>query len=289
MNDSGATTTAGRITGFLGYFLKNYRVTFLLILGLKRKLPAIPGVLVAVVLTTLISALISYENKTSVDASQIQDGKTKAEISAYEATDKRINELTDQIAMLNQEANDLEEKGGLENVEKAAGLRASVAVYEHELKILKKENTLRRLELHKMTLQGAKAGDGQWNFYSQDSLPPEFRTDGKTWRFDGADGERIVLTSGGAVVGTIPDGLPAFQVPTMQWDLILSLLPAALVMALIGFMEATSISKAIASTTGERVDTSKELVGQGLANIAGSFFGSYTLSLIHISEPTRPY
>jgi len=251
---------------------------FLLILGLKRKLPAIPGVLVAVVLTTLISALISYENKTSVDASQIQDGKTKAEISAYEATDKRINELTDQIAMLNQEANDLEEKGGLENVEKAAGLRASVAVYEHELKILKKENTLRRLELHKMTLQGAKAGDGQWNFYSQDSLPPEFRTDGKTWRFDGADGERIVLTSGGAVVGTIPDGLPAFQVPTMQWDLILSLLPAALVMALIGFMEATSISKAIASTTGERVDTSKELVGQGLANIAGSFFGSYTVS-----------
>lgn len=43
-------------------------------------------------------------------------------------------------------------------------------------------------------------------------------------------------------------------------------------------MEATSISKAIATTTGERIDTSKELVGQGLANIAGSFFGSYTVS-----------
>ncbi len=57
-----------------------------------------------------------------------------------------------------------------------------------------------------------------------------------------------------------------------------ALLPAALVMALIGFMEATSISKAIASTTGERVDASKELVGQGLANIAGSFFGSFTVS-----------
>jgi MFS superfamily sulfate permease-like transporter len=43
-------------------------------------------------------------------------------------------------------------------------------------------------------------------------------------------------------------------------------------------MEATSISKAIASSTGERVDASKELVGQGLANIAGSFFGSFTVS-----------
>jgi MFS superfamily sulfate permease-like transporter len=49
-------------------------------------------------------------------------------------------------------------------------------------------------------------------------------------------------------------------------------------MALIGFMEATSISKAIATRTGERVDTNKELIGQGLANIAGSFFSSYTVS-----------
>jgi MFS superfamily sulfate permease-like transporter len=43
-------------------------------------------------------------------------------------------------------------------------------------------------------------------------------------------------------------------------------------------MEATSISKAIAAQTRERVDTSKELVGQGLANIVGSFFSSYTVS-----------
>jgi SulP family sulfate permease len=57
-----------------------------------------------------------------------------------------------------------------------------------------------------------------------------------------------------------------------------ALLPSALVMALIGFMEATSISKAIAAQTRERVDTSKELVGQGLANIVGSFFSSFTVS-----------
>jgi MFS superfamily sulfate permease-like transporter len=66
--------------------------------------------------------------------------------------------------------------------------------------------------------------------------------------------------------------------PHLQPDLMLALLPAALVMALIGFMEATSISKAIATTTRQRVDTNQELVGQGLANIAGSFFGSYTVS-----------
>jgi MFS superfamily sulfate permease-like transporter len=61
-------------------------------------------------------------------------------------------------------------------------------------------------------------------------------------------------------------------------DFFWTLLPSALVMALIGFMEATSISKAIAAQTREKVDTSRELVGQGLANIAGSFFSSYTVS-----------
>jgi SulP family sulfate permease len=109
-------------------------------------------------------------------------------------------------------------------------------------------------------------------------LPSNLEGDGASWRFDGVKQDQVILSSGGAVVGNIPQGLPAFNAPTLKWDLILSLLPAALVMALIGFMEATSISKAIASTTGERVDTSKELVGQGLANIAGSFFSSYTVS-----------
>lgn len=251
---------------------------FLLILGLRKKFPALPGVLIAVVVTTLISALISYENKTVVTASQIQDAQTVSAMKAYARSERRIESLTDEIASLNQQAKNLEQQGGLENIEQAASLRATVKVREHELKKLKNENTLRRVKLHKMVLYGSGTENGQPQFYSADAVPAETRSDGQSWRFGGIEGERVILSSGGAVVGTIPEGLPEFDVPTLKWDLILSLLPAALVMALIGFMEATSISKAIASTTGERVDTNKELVGQGLANIAGSFFSSYTVS-----------
>ena len=115
----------------------------------------------------------------------------------------------------------------------------------------------------------------------------------KFWRFHQIDGDNVILAAGGDVVGDIPQGLPSFKAPVIQWDLLLALLPAALVMALIGFMEATSISKAIATSTGERVDTNKELVGQGLANIAGSFFGSYTVSgsfsRSAVAAPTRAY
>lgn len=49
-------------------------------------------------------------------------------------------------------------------------------------------------------------------------------------------------------------------------------------MALIGFLEATSISKAISAMTRERINPSRELIGQGLANIVGSFFQSFVVS-----------
>ena len=49
-------------------------------------------------------------------------------------------------------------------------------------------------------------------------------------------------------------------------------------MAMIGFMEATSISRALAAKTREKLDPNQELIGQGLANIVGSFFQSYVVS-----------
>jgi len=251
---------------------------FLLIYGLRKKMPSLPGVLIAVAVTTLISALVSYENKMQIAPAQIQSDRVVSAMTDFARAKQLINKLTDDIATLNQQAKKLEAQAGLENVERAAELRATAAVRKHELSLLKKEQTLQRVALHKMILQGVKTPDEQWQFYPEEAVPADREGDGKTWRFDSIEDGKIVLSSGGAVVGTIPEGLPAFNAPTLQWDLILTLLPAALVMALIGFMEATSISKAIASTTGERVDTSKELVGQGLANIAGSFFSSYTVS-----------
>ncbi len=251
---------------------------FLLIYGLKRKMPSLPGVLIAVAVMTMISALMSYEDKMQVSQAQIQSDRIVSAMTDYAQVKQRINKLTDEIALLNQKAGKQEKQDGLENIEAAAELRAAATVLKHELSLLKTQQTRQRVSLHKMALVGVKTPNGQWQFYPQEALPEDSESDGKTWRFNSIKEGQIVLSAGGAVVGTIPEGLPAFNAPTLQWDLILTLLPAALVMALIGFMEATSISKAIASTTGERVDTSKELVGQGLANIAGSFFSSYTVS-----------
>ncbi len=252
--------------------------TWLLVVVSKRISPVLPGILVAVVVATFVSAWTGYEDKTTVSIDQIRDKKTVDAIDEYQQVNTYIKKQTNEIAVLKRNAEKLEEQGGLAQIEKAAQLMATARVYAHQLKSLKAENTVRQVTLHALTLKRAVDTNEPDVFYSSAAFPAGSTPGEKIWRFSQVSDKGIMLSAGGAVVGNIPQGLPSFQVPVIQWELIWALLPAALVMALIGFMEATSISKAIATSTGERINTSKELIGQGLANIAGSFFSSYTVS-----------
>lgn len=85
-------------------------------------------------------------------------------------------------------------------------------------------------------------------------------------------------TFGGKVVGMIPQGLPSIERPGLNFQQVLSLLPSAIVISLVGFMEAISIAKVMAAKTKDRIDPNKELKGQGLANVVGSFSQSYPTS-----------
>ncbi|WP_130472604.1 SulP family inorganic anion transporter [Candidatus Magnetaquicoccus inordinatus] len=83
---------------------------------------------------------------------------------------------------------------------------------------------------------------------------------------------------GGAIVGTIPEGLPNLRLPTVSLEMLSALLSNALVIALVGFMEAISIAKAMAAHAKERLDANQELIGQGLANVLGSLSQAYPVS-----------
>lgn len=79
------------------------------------------------------------------------------------------------------------------------------------------------------------------------------------------------------IVGLVPEGLPDFAVPVLSSAHLQNLIPAALTLALIAFMEAISVAKALqAKHKGEyEIDANQELIGLGMGNIAGSFFGCY--------------
>jgi SulP family sulfate permease len=82
----------------------------------------------------------------------------------------------------------------------------------------------------------------------------------------------------GKIPGKIPKGLPHPILPSLNIDIISSLLGPAVVIALVSFAETYSVGKAISSHTKQKVDVNQEFIGQGLANFIGSFFQSYPVS-----------
>jgi SulP family sulfate permease len=83
---------------------------------------------------------------------------------------------------------------------------------------------------------------------------------------------------GVAVIDKIPKGLSHMHVPLMDFDTISALIGPAIVIALVSFAETYSVGKAISAQTKQKVDVNQEFIGQGLANLIGSFFQSYPVS-----------
>ena len=83
---------------------------------------------------------------------------------------------------------------------------------------------------------------------------------------------------GGAVVGKIPEGLPGFSLPAIDFQVAIQLVTAAVIIALIGFVEAITIAKTMASQSRQQLDPNQELVGQGLANVVSGLFNGYPVS-----------
>ncbi|MEX0289889.1 MAG: SulP family inorganic anion transporter [Flavobacteriaceae bacterium] len=78
------------------------------------------------------------------------------------------------------------------------------------------------------------------------------------------------------IIGEIPKGLPSFVLPDASFSRLSALLPTALALALIAFMEAISVAKAVEERHDDyALDPNQELVALGTSNIIGSFFQSY--------------
>ena len=79
--------------------------------------------------------------------------------------------------------------------------------------------------------------------------------------------------TGVKLVGNFPSGLPSFQLP--DWNLLMALLPGALGIALISFIESIAAARAFAEQADPMVDANQELIAVGAANVAGGFFQAY--------------
>ncbi len=256
----------------------------IIMVTLKRINPKIPNVLVAVVLTTIVSYAIGFNKDIKTDVNSIHDLHIRGKIEGFDKAIEDIKLYSGQRAEIGKKIDQLREK------EKAAHEGPSVELVELESKVhvltvllrqAKKTAHENRYFLRHLKLVGVNDGES-YSFYPKGELPDGVENDGRIWRLkiknNLLDPENLTLMGGGAIVGQIPEGLPEFKIPDLTVKSFLKLLPIAIIISLLGFMEAIAIAKAMAAKTGQKIDPNQELIGQGLANMIGSTSQSYSVS-----------
>jgi len=251
---------------------------------LKKINPRIPAVLVAVAITTLLSYLTGFNHDTVVDVSAIRAPGIEAKIQEFNEATALINEHGEARAALGKAVDDLrkaESAGHGGTSVELIKLMSEIDILTAHMDQAKEEAHQHRKDLRHMKFEAVQDGEN-YIFYPKGDVPSGMTTDGRTWRIkarnSALDPSRLTLMGGGAIVGKIPEGLPTFSVPDLTFKSFFKLLPTAIIISLLGFMEAIAIAKAMAAKTGQKIDANQELIGQGLANIIGSMGSSYAVS-----------
>lgn len=79
-------------------------------------------------------------------------------------------------------------------------------------------------------------------------------------------------------IGALTIGFPPLSSPYWSWETAQRIAPIAAAVALLALTEAVSIARAMALSSGQRIDGNQEFIGQGLSNIVGAFFSGYASS-----------
>ena len=277
--------------------------------GLKARYPRFPCVVVAVVASVLISWAIGFENNHTVAVANLHAPEIEPLLDKYNSARDAMRQASEVRAHLNpliasagggdggtctschahrEVSLTLVDAGRATNKEetvstgKVLQLHARAGLLNQYLDELRALASNTRESIRRMPFEAVREQDGSTHFYPQGHLPNGARSEGSRWYIKVSnrnfDKEKITLSGGGTVVGAIPLGLPSIQTPKLNVPIFFSLLTNAVIISLLGFMEAISIAKAMAARTGRQLDPSQELIGQGLANIAGAFTQSYAVS-----------
>ncbi len=287
---------------------------------LKKWRPGVPNVLVAVVVTTLLSWAIGFENNRVVRLDQLHVQGVAELVSNLNSTLDHIHQtgtVRNQVTRRHHAANrhstardniPEQDKSGLcsrchqhkemdivqlqdsafrsstirMQKENVLELHFMAGVLDQYIAGSKKKAEQMRRRLRSLKLVAVKDGLGGLWYRPAAEVPVDARADATVWRIrigrGHMDADKIQLAGGGEIIGAVPRGLPRFSLPHFDWQVIPRLLTAAVIISLLGFMEAISIAKAIATRTGRKIDPNQELIGQGLANMVGSCASSYPVS-----------
>lgn len=286
-------------------------LAILIMAGCKRKHPGLPCVLFAVVITTLLSWSIGFEQNRNVKVTDIHIPTLTSKINQLNSNlDHILQTVSVRAAIANASDTSLESEQtenvcaschsirgiGLQELktnnrltkdeqiplQKVLELHLMAGVLNQYLAEEKEQAVKLRKELRSLQLIAVKGANNSIYYTSKDKADTAERTDTRIWRMRIGNKqilpENIMLIGGGEVVGNVPPGLPSIAMPHFDFSIMAKMILPAIIISILGFMEAISIAKDMAARSGYRLDPNQELIGQGLANMAGSFSGSYPVS-----------
>jgi SulP family sulfate permease len=242
----------------------------------RRYRPRWPGVLMAVALTTLASWAFDFDRREIAKVEQFQEPVVGNLIQNVTGMASRIDELHAEVIVKAVDRQKLQEITDFVHP-RVLALNYDIEVLRLDIRTIEREHRLHMRELRRFSFDRIVA-DGIPRYHLRGEAPAGMETDGRLWRVANVVRGELQMTGGGEVVGAVPAGVPLLRVPRFDWDAFVMLLSTAFVIMLVAFMEAISIAKAMATRTHQRIDPNQELIGQGLANIVGSFCQSFPIS-----------
>ncbi len=96
-------------------------------------------------------------------------------------------------------------------------------------------------------------------------------TTGLTWALDWQ-------AQGVKIVGSIPQGLPPFTLPSFDPALWRELAVPALLISVVGFVESVSVGQTLAAKRRQRIEPDQELVALGASNLGAAFTGGFPVT-----------
>jgi MFS superfamily sulfate permease-like transporter len=256
-------------------------LAFVIMIIMRKLVPRFPSVLAAVLVTTVIAWAIDFERNDKARLEQIEVARIQVLVQRFNTTVTMLTGRCEERVEVRKKQELMTRRLGEQSAQ-AIGLKYDLALLNNTIDSLRESSASHRHQLRQFVLTRVRAPDGTAQYLEPDQVPADAVIEGSHWRLKVGNvplkDTALAMTGGGEVVGHVPSGLPGFRIPVFELSTALSLFPVAMIISLLGFMEAISIAKAMAARTGQRLDPNQELIGQGLANLIGSFGQSYAVS-----------
>jgi MFS superfamily sulfate permease-like transporter len=255
-------------------------LAFGIMYGVRRYYPKLPFVLIAVVVTTLLAWLMGFAQHHTARLDQISDQTIRISLM-YDALQAQHIANQEEKLLSAQQTYDEMAQGATDESAELLTQRQLLEQTRFLVRELKEQARVKHEELFATPLYPVGEGE-QMKLYTRDEIMriagEESKVYGQDWHIVKYENNVVELQAGGRVLGRIPRGLPGVRLPTFEWSAISHLFSAAIVISIIGFMEAISIARAMAATTRQNLNTDRELIGQGMGNIVGALFQAYPSS-----------